>query len=147
TLGAAFAIAAMGEVPLMANMQRLIHRFGVSRLVGVGLLVLPVRWGLYALLHSPWPILPLQLLHSVAIACLEVAGVLLVRDLTRPEWSATAQAFYGAALMGLGPSAGTVMAGAIYEWRGLHTVFGVSVIPALAAWLLFAGLHPRRSAR
>src|SRR5439155_1015971 len=100
TLGAAFAIAAMGEVPLMANMQRLIHRFGVSRLVGVGLLVLPVRWGLYALLHSPWPILPLQLLHSVAIACLEVAGVLLVRDLTRPEWSATAQAFYGAGLMG-----------------------------------------------
>src|SRR5947209_8298860 len=147
TLGAAFAIAAMGEVPLMAKMQHLIHRFGVSRLVGVGLLVLPVRWGLYALLHSPWPILPLQLLHSVAIACLEVAGVLLVRDLTRPEWSATAQAFYGAALMGLGPSPGTVMAGAIYEWRGLHTVFGVSVIPALAAWLLFAGLHPRRSAR
>src|SRR5256712_4698804 len=143
-LGAAFAIAAMGEVPLMAKMQHLTHRFGVSRLVGVGLLVLPIRWGLYALLHSPWPILPLQLLHSVAIACLEVAGVLLVRDLTRPEWSATAQAFYGAALMGLGPSAGTVLAGAIYEWRGLHTVFGVSVIPALAAWLVFARLHPRR---
>ena len=147
TLGAAFAIAAMGEVPLMAKMQHLIHRFGVSRLVAVGLLVLPIRWGLYALLHSPWPILPLQLLHSVAIACLEVAGVLLVRDLTRPEWSATAQAFYGAALMGLGPSAGTVLAGAIYEWRGLHTVFGVSVIPALAAWLLFATLHPRRGKR
>ena len=49
--------------------------------------------------------------------------------------------------MGLGPSAGTVMAGAIYEWRGLHTVFGVSVIPALAAWLLFAGLKPKRRER
>ncbi len=144
TLGAAFAIAALGEVPLMASMQHLIQRFGVSRLVGIGLLVLPIRWGLYALLHSPWPILPLQLLHSVAIACLEVGGILLVRDLTPPEWSATAQAVYGAALMGLGPSAGTVMAGVIYEWRGLHTVFGVSVIPALAAWLLFAGLKPRR---
>lgn len=146
TLGAAFAIAALGEVPLMASMQSLIHRFGVSRLVSVGLLVLPIRWGLYAVLHSPWPILPLQLLHSVAIACLEVAGVLLVRDLTRPEWTATAQAFYGAALMGLGPGAGTVMAGVLYEWRGVHTVFGVSVIPALAAWLLFAGLRPRRGA-
>jgi MFS transporter, PPP family, 3-phenylpropionic acid transporter len=146
-LGAAFAIAAMGEVPLMANMQHLIHRFGVSRLVSVGLLVLPLRWGLYALLHSPWPILPLQLLHSVAIACLEVGGVLLVRDLTRPEWSATAQAFYGAALMGLGPSAGTVMAGMIYEWRGLHMAFGLTVIPALAAWLLFAGLSPHRRER
>lgn len=142
-LGAAFAIAAMGEVPLMASMQQLIHRFGVTRLVGIGLLVLPVRWGLYALLRSPWPILPLQLLHSVAISCLEVAGVLLVRDLTRPEWSATAQAVYGAALMGLGPSAGTVLAGAIYEWRGLHTVFGLTVFPALAAWLIFAGSHPR----
>jgi len=143
-LGAAFAIAAMGEVPLMASMHRLIHRFGVTRLVSVGLLVLPIRWGLYAVMHSPWPVLPLQLLHSVAIACLEVAGILLVRDLTPPEWSATAQAFYGAALMGLGPSAGTVMAGVIYGWRGLHMVFGVSVIPALAAWLLFAGLKPRR---
>lgn len=147
TLGAAFAIAALGEVPLMAKMQHLIERFGVSRLVGVGLLVLPVRWGLYALLHSPWPVLPLQLLHSIAIACLEVAGVLLVRDLARPEWSATAQASYAAALMGLGPSAGTIMAGAIYEWRGLHTVFGVSVIPALAAWLIFAGLQFRGSVR
>jgi hypothetical protein len=49
--------------------------------------------------------------------------------------------------MGLGPSAGTVMAGAIYEWRGPHTVFGVSVIPALAAWLLFARLHPQRRER
>src|SRR5207247_2892521 len=43
TLGAAFAIAAMGEVPLMANMQRLIHRFDVSRLLGGGLLALHVR--------------------------------------------------------------------------------------------------------
>ncbi|OLC28207.1 MAG: hypothetical protein AUH31_10140 [Armatimonadetes bacterium 13_1_40CM_64_14] len=147
TLGAAFAIAAVGEVPLMANMHSLIHRFGVSRLVSVGLLVLPIRWGLYALLHSPWPLLPLQLLHSIAIACLEVAGVLLVRDLTRPEWSATAQAFYGAALMGLGPSAGAVMAGLIYEWRGLHTAFGLTIIPALAAWLLFARVSPQRRER
>lgn len=146
-LGAAFAIAAMGEVPLMAGMQHLIHRFGVFRLVSTGLLVLPIRWSLYALLHSPWPVLPLQLLHSVAIACLEVAGILLVRDLTPQEWSATGQAVYGAALMGLGPSAGTVMAGLIYGWRGLHMVFAVSAVPALAAWLLFASLPARHRVR
>jgi len=144
TLGAAFAIAALGEVPLMASMQRLIDRFGVHRLVAVGLLVLPVRWGLYAMLHSPWPVLPLQLLHSVAIACLEVAGILLVRDLAPAAWGATAQALYGAALMGLGPSVGTVMAGVVYGWRGLHTVFAISVIPSLAAWVLFAGLPSAR---
>lgn len=137
TLGAAFAIAAAGEVPLMAAMHRLIARVGAPRLVSMGLMALAVRWSLYSVLPSVWPLLPLQLLHSVAIACLEVAGVLLVRDLSPPGWAATAQATYGAALMGLGPGIGTLLAGAVYEAAGPRAVFASSALPALAAWVVF----------
>jgi PPP family 3-phenylpropionic acid transporter len=150
TLGAAFAIAALGEIPLMAAMHRLIVQVGTARLVSAGLLALAVRWSLYAVLPSVWPLLPLQLLHSVAIACLEVAGVLLVRDLSPPGWAATAQATYGAALMGLGPGIGTMLAGVVYEAAGPRAVFAASAVPALAGWTLFTlggGRRGREAAR
>ena len=130
TVGAAFAVAALGEVPLMAGMHRLIERFGLSVMVATGFLALPIRWTLYALLASPWPILPLQLLHSVTIAGLEVAGVVLVRTLTPPGWATTGQALYGAALMGLGPGIGTALAGTVYGWGGASTVFAASALAA-----------------
>lgn len=144
TLGAAFAVAAVGEIPLMAVMHRLIARVGTSRLVSLGFLALVVRWCLYAILPSVWPLLPLQLLHSVAIACLEVAGVLLVRDLSPQTRAATAQATYGAALMGLGPGVGTVVAGAVYDHYGSRAVFVASAVPALAAWVVYQRSGRRR---
>jgi PPP family 3-phenylpropionic acid transporter len=140
TVGAAFAVAALGEVPLMAGMHRLIQRFGLSVMVGTGFLALPIRWTLYALLASPWPILPLQLLHSVTIAGLEVAGVVLVRTLTPPGWATTGQALYGAALMGLGPGIGTALAGTVYGWGGASTVFAASALAAGAGCLIFLRL-------
>lgn len=136
-LGLAFAIAALGEVPLMAGMHHLIAWLGLYTVVGMAFIALTIRWMLYAVLHTPWPILPLQLLHSVAIACLEVAGVLLVRQVTAPEWAATGQALYGAAAMGLGPGIGAVMAGAVYQSRTLHAAFAISAVLSAAAWVLF----------
>lgn len=130
-IGAALAVAALLEVPLMAQVPVLLDRLGMRLVLVGGVAVLPVRWLLYTVITEPLLVIPTQVLHSIAMMALLVVGVLHVdRQLARP-WRATGQALYAAALHGVGPSLGLFMGGLAYERAGIAPVWLASAFVAL----------------
>ncbi|MDQ4075978.1 MAG: MFS transporter, partial [Chloroflexota bacterium] len=130
-IGAAFAIAALLEVPLMAQVPAFLNRWGTRLVLVGGVAVLPFRWLLYAIIDEPLLVLPTQVLHSIAMMALLVVGVLYMDRLLARQWRASAQALYTAALHGIGPSLGLFTAGLIYERAGITPVWLASAVIAL----------------
>ena len=66
-IGAALAISAIFEVPLMARAQTFINRWGIRLVLIAGTAMLPLRWLLFAFIDQPLWVLPVQILHSIAM--------------------------------------------------------------------------------
>ncbi|MCZ7569269.1 MAG: MFS transporter [Ardenticatenaceae bacterium] len=130
-IGAALALAALLEVPLMGQVPALLARWGMRLVLVGGVAVLPFRWLLYAIITEPLLVVPTQVLHSIAMMALLVVGVLYVdQQLARP-WRATGQALCAAALHGIGPALGLFVGGLIYERAGIAPMWLVSALVAL----------------
>lgn len=135
-IGAALAISALCEVPLMAQAPAFIKRWGLRLVLVGGVGVFPLRWLLYAIITEPLLVLPTQVLHSIAMMSLLVVGVVYVDRQLRRSWRATGQALYAASLHGVGPSLGLFLAGQIYERAGITPVWLISAFIATAGILI-----------
>lgn len=134
--GLIFAVGALCEVPLMARTTWFLQKFG-SRLVlllGVGLL--PIRWFLYMLVKDPFLLIPIQLIHSIAMLSLLVVGVMLVDNLLPPQWRTTGQTMYTVALHGLGAGVGVFSAGLIFSSYGMSAVWARCLITGSVGFLV-----------
>jgi MFS transporter, PPP family, 3-phenylpropionic acid transporter len=134
--GAVFALAALFEALLMGRAARLIERWGLRRVLIVGVAVLPLRWFLYTIIREPILTIPIQMLHSIGMLSLLVAGVLYIDQQLNREWRATGQALYQATMQGLGASIGLFAAGPIYEYGGIMPLWWTSTIVGLLGLLL-----------
>ncbi|HEY3228957.1 MAG TPA: MFS transporter [Roseiflexaceae bacterium] len=134
--GVVFALAALLEALLMGLAAGLIARWGLRQVLIAGIAVLPLRWLLYTIISDPILVIPIQMLHSIGMLSLLVAGVLYVdRQLSR-EWRATGQALYQATLHGAGSSIGLFGAGVIYQYGGITPVWWTATFVGLAGLLL-----------
>lgn len=134
--GLIFAAGALCEVPLMARTTFVLQKLG-SRLVfllGVGLL--PIRWCLYIFIKDPFLLIPIQLIHSIAMLSLLVVGVMLVDNLLPPQWRTTGQTMYTVALHGLGAGVGVLSAGLIYNSYGMSAVWAACLITGSVGFLV-----------
>ena len=135
-IGAALALSALFEVPLMAKVPAFLNRWGLRLVLVGGAAVLPVRWLLYALIDRPILVLPTQILHSIAMMSLLVVGVYYVDQLLVARWRASGQALYTATLHGIGPSLGLFVAGFVYEQAGITLVWLVCALVGLCGTLI-----------
>jgi MFS transporter, PPP family, 3-phenylpropionic acid transporter len=135
-IGGATALQAIAEVPLMAGLPRFVRRWGLTMGVMVGVVLLPLRWLILAIVVDPIWALPAQVLHSTAIVSLYVAGVLLLDSHFEKQWRATVQGLYAVALNGLGPTIGLMIAGSIYEGFGSRSLWVVNMGVALVGGLI-----------
>lgn len=134
--GLIFAAGALCEVPLMARTTFVLQKLG-SRLVfllGIGLL--PIRWCLYIFIKDPFLLIPIQLIHSIAMLSLLVVGVMLVDNLLPPQWRTTGQTMYTVALHGLGAGVGVLSAGLIYNSYGMSAVWAACLITGSVGFLV-----------
>jgi len=134
--GSVFALAALVEALLMGQAAGLIGRWGLRPVLLVGIGVLPLRWLLYAVVTDPILVIPIQMLHSVAMLALLVAGVLYVDSQLSREWRATGQALYQATLHGAGSSLGLFGAGVIYQHGGIKPLWLTAMVVGVAGLLL-----------
>ncbi|MCA9994100.1 MAG: MFS transporter [Anaerolineales bacterium] len=130
-IGAALAISALCEVPLLAKVQSFIDRWGVRPMLLIGAAVLPLRWFLFAINRVPLAVLPIQATHSIAMMSLLVVAVLYVDRLLEPRWRTSGQALYTSSLHSVGPGIGLYLGGLIYGSYGIQTVWFFSLGVAL----------------
>ena len=139
-IGAAFAISAASELPVIAFGGRLIARFGPVRLIAISLVVYTIRFALLSLITAPVWILPAQLLHGMSFAIYLIASVTLAYRLTGPAQAATAQALLTAMSFGFGAITGSLVGGALLDAVGTEGLFrGGAVMMLVTLGVLLVG--------
>jgi len=129
--GLTFALVGILEVLLMAYASVFIQRWGLRAVLVGGVALQPLRWLLYTVITIPLLVAPTQILHSIAMLSLLVAGILFTDQQLASQWRATGQTVYAAALHGIGPSIGILAAGVIYEYAGIGMVWWACVVANL----------------
>ena len=138
-LGLTVAMQTFSELPFFSYSSVLLKRVGPRRLLCLAMVSYCVRSCLYAALHNPWLVLPIQLLHGVTFACAWIAGTECARQLAPPGLEATAQGVFFASYGGLGALAGYLVGGALYDAYGARTMFLAKAGAVLAALAVYMG--------
>jgi len=117
-----------------------LHRWlGLRRLLGLSLLLSPLRWLLLALPLSTASLVIAQLGHASTYALAHLAGVQLVQANVPTGARRYAQALYSGLSFGLGIVAGSALAGPIYDQLGGSRSF---LVAAVFAAILFVTWLP-----
>ena len=140
-VGAAWAIGAVVEIPMMLGYPRLGARFGVKALLLVGASVFLLRALAVVVLQDPALVTAPMALHGIGFALVLVGGVVYVSRHAPPGTAATAQGVLGATVFGLAAILGPGIGGQLAGWLGLEGMFiaatvGCGLAVLALAWAL-----------
>jgi PPP family 3-phenylpropionic acid transporter len=134
------------EIPFMRWTPSLLDRFKISRLLMIGVLILPLRWLLFAVIREPLLMLPVQVTHSIAIVTLVVVAATFIDRQLPPRWRATGQGLLTTSVLGLGPSLAQFAAGAVSDAYSLRSVWwGAMGVTFIGIGLMALALRQMRS--
>jgi len=142
TVGAMWSLGVVAELVAFLGGGRLQSRLGLRRLLGLALILTPVRWILLSLPLSWVTLVSAQLGHAVTFALVHLAGVQLVQANVPEGVVRRAQALYSGLAFGLGIVAGAALAGPLYGSLGGNASFLVAAgfcAALFLAWLPLAG--------
>lgn len=130
------ALGVMAEVLLFLVAGRLIHHFGVKRILFCCLLIATLRWGLLATYANYFAVLILvQLLHAATFGLAHAASMQFLHGYFGLKYQSRGQAIYVSVAFGGGGAIGNYVAG--YLWQqgagSLNTFMFASGVAALAS--------------
>jgi MFS family permease len=141
-VGAATALQAVAEAPVMRITPRLNRVIGHRALYVVGSLFFIASFIAWAFLDDPLAIALVKLVAGVGFALVYVGSVLLVDDLVPPGLRGTGQGLAKAVTFGLSPILGSLAGGAIYDYAGPRALFlacaGAALVAAMSVSLIAA---------
>ncbi|HUF38239.1 MAG TPA: MFS transporter [Anaerolineales bacterium] len=151
TMGLAFALGTVGEIPIMFYGDRLLKRFSAYRLLLIGMAATGLRLLLFSVTTTPALVFANQLFISgLAFPVMWLAGVAYADELSPEGMKSTGQGLFTAAVFGIGHAVGGMIGGPLLEGvggRGLNLVFGIVVIAMMTGVLLVAEARRARAAR
>jgi len=141
-VGAATALQAVAEAPVMRITPRLNRVIGHRALYVVGSLFFIAAFVAWAFLDDPLAIALVKLVAGVGFALVYVGSVLLVDDLVPPGLRGTGQGLAKAVTFGLSPILGSLAGGAIYDYAGPRALFlacaGAALVAAMSVSVIAA---------
>jgi len=140
-------VSTMSEIPFWLFSGWMLARWKPQGLLAVSLLLFAVRLILYGLVHAPWLVLVIQLLHGPTFSILVVAGVSYASEIAPPGMGATAQTIFSSVTMGLGAMFGALVGGALFDRTPGGTMFLLSGIVLLALLIPLTQLVVRSGQR
>jgi MFS family permease len=135
-VGAASAVAAISEFPVMVLGSWLTHRLGSRRMLIVALSVYTVRILLYSLVPAATWVLAVQLLHGASFGLYLMASTTLVHELVGAELAATGQGLLASA-MAFGQMTGSLVGGILLDQFGIFAIFRLSATISGLALMVF----------
>jgi MFS family permease len=132
-IGAATALQAIAEAPVMRITPRLNRVLGHRALYVVGSLFFVVSFVAWAYLDDPLAMALVKVIAGVGFALVYVGSVLLVDDLVLPALRGTGQGLAKAVSFGLSPILGSLAGGAIYDYAGPRALFLTCAAAGLVA--------------
>jgi PPP family 3-phenylpropionic acid transporter len=128
----------------MGRAHHFIEQWGVRPVLLFGMSMLVLRWILYIFITEPLLVLPTQILHSIGMTGLLIAGVLYIDRLVEPKWRTSAQSLYATSYSGIGSAVGLYFAGILYSIDGIRSVWILTTLVGLAGTLILAFAVYRR---
>jgi PPP family 3-phenylpropionic acid transporter len=122
-ISALWSLGVVAELGAFFAGARLETTFGLRRLLGLALLLSPLRWLLLAIPPTTATLVAAQLGHAVTFAAVHLAGVQLVQASVPAGAIRKAQALYSGFCFGLGVVLGTALAGPVYAISGSRGSF------------------------
>ncbi len=150
-MSAAVAISALWSLGVLAELGAffaggfLETRLGLGKLLGLALLLSPLRWLVLAFPASTATLVVAQLGHAVTFALVHLAGIQLVQASVPAGAIRRAQSLYSGLCFGLGIVVGTALAGPLYGATGARGSFLAAA--ALSAVIFLAWLPLARHLR
>jgi len=134
-IGALWVIGVLGEILFFYSQGRFFHRFGLHALMGFAFAIAALRFALIAEAAHLWPLLLLaQLMHAATFAVHHSAAVITVQQWFPAGAAARGQAMYISIGYGLGGTAGSLIAAALWSAVGPQAAFWSSSAAALLGW-------------
>lgn len=137
TIGAAWALASISEIPIMLYSGALMRRIGSAGLLKLGCFVYAARWLLLSFVTSPGWALALQLLHGLSFAAFLTASVTYLSERTPQGMATTAQAIFNVVAYGLASMVGALLGGYLYDAVGMASLLRIFSLVTLGGLVLF----------
>lgn len=129
-IGLLWAEGVAAEIALFAFGGRLAARLGPAALLAIGGGAGAVRWSVLALEPGLWALAAVQALHALTFGAAHLGAMLFVARAVAPEHSASAQALYAGAAMGLATGGATVLGGALFDGFGAGAYWAMTALAA-----------------
>lgn len=136
TVGLAFTIAAIAEIPVLLVGPAILRRFGATRLILFAMSMYVLRMLLYAGMTTPPVALAISLMQSITYCPFLVSAVFLANHLAPEELKSTSQGLLGM-VMSLSGMVGGLAGGWMYDHSGQVGLYLACAITALAALVLY----------
>jgi MFS transporter, PPP family, 3-phenylpropionic acid transporter len=126
------------EILMMMVSGWLMHRIGITGLIGLGLVCGIVRWTAMAFTTELPALVALQLLHAGTFAACHLGAMAFIQRTLPPSGVALGQSIYYA--LGTGATQAVIFqfAGVLYATYGQHAFLGMTVISAAGLLALVA---------
>jgi PPP family 3-phenylpropionic acid transporter len=140
SLGLAWMLSALSEIPFFYYGDVLLRRYGPTNLLRFAALVFGARWVLYPLLKSPEAVLAAQLFQGLSFGLFYLAAVHYASSLSPRELLATGQSLFSSITFGLGSTLGSFVGGILVHYLGLNGLFWSLAVIAFTAVIFFTRL-------
>jgi PPP family 3-phenylpropionic acid transporter len=140
-------IAAIAEIPLFLNGQRVLRRFGPTGLIMVAIAAYALRLFLYAFAPTVPLVLAISVLQSLSYCPFIVGAIAYANELAPDHLKATSQGVL-ATILSLGSLAGTLLAGWLYDHVARSMMFSFFGVVCLLALVIFVmGVRKQKEQR
>lgn len=149
TLGVAFTLSTLFELPVMFFSSALLHRFKAKGLLFIVMAATGLRCLIYFAAGSPVVLMASQLLHGFTFPALALAGVTYAAENAPPGLTATSQGVFSSVMMGFGSATASLLGGALIDGlgvAGMYGFIGILVLVSLAGFLLQDRIEIRKLA-
>ncbi|NMB24117.1 MAG: MFS transporter [Firmicutes bacterium] len=135
TIGLAFTIEGISEIPFFLVADRIIAAWGIKPLLVTAIFAYSIRMVLYSFATTPLLALLPQMLHGACWAFFITATVNYINHQVPANLRSTGQTMFSAVFWGLGASAGNALGGVIFERLGPATMYRYQGLFALGVAL------------
>lgn len=138
-VGMMWMLGVVAEIGVFMVMPRLVRRFSLTAIllasfVAAGVRFAGIGWGVEWL----FVLVVAQILHAMTFGSFHAASIAAVHRLFAGPLQVRGQALYMSICYGLGGMAGTLLAGATWEWLGASLTYSLSALFGLAGAALVA---------
>ena len=139
-IGTAWTAGVASEIFFFIYAQALQRRIGLKAMITAGMLACALRWEMVTWTESGALLVAIQTLHGVAFGVFHAASIQYVDRLSGAATKNTAQALYSSAEIGLGVTAGGLLASWLLPQWGFTALLHIGALLSLAgaAWFVLA---------